>query len=100
VINTSGCGTTVKDYGHMFRNEALAEDAARVGLAMDVSSADEARGARGRRKGLRVAYHAACSLQHGQQIKTYPKDAAETAGFEVVEPRTAICAAARRGPTT
>ncbi|MBR9844539.1 MAG: 4Fe-4S dicluster domain-containing protein, partial [Rhodobacteraceae bacterium] len=38
VINTSGCGTTVKDYGHMFRNEALAEDAKRVsGIAMDVS---------------------------------------------------------------
>lgn len=38
VINTSGCGTTVKDYGHMFRNDALADDAARVaGIAMDVS---------------------------------------------------------------
>ena len=38
VINTSGCGTTVKDYGHMFRNEALAEEAARVSaLARDVS---------------------------------------------------------------
>ena len=38
VINTSGCGTTVKDYGHMFRNDALAEKAARVSeIAMDVS---------------------------------------------------------------
>jgi glycolate oxidase iron-sulfur subunit len=30
VINTSGCGTTVKDYGHMFRNEGLAEEAKQV----------------------------------------------------------------------
>ena len=34
----------------------------------------------------KVAYHAACSLQHGQQIKDAPKDLLRTAGFEVVEP--------------
>ncbi|MDA7423225.1 glycolate oxidase subunit GlcF [Thalassococcus lentus] len=88
VINTSGCGTTVKDYGHMFRNEPLAKDAARVSaVAMDISEvlmkldipqSDP--------KGLRVAYHAACSLQHGQQIKTHPKTLLKKAGFEVVEP--------------
>ncbi|MCV3274240.1 glycolate oxidase subunit GlcF [Roseobacter sinensis] len=91
VINTSGCGTTVKDYGHMFRNEALAEDAARVsGIAMDVSEVlmklDLAEGAE---KKMVVAYHAACSLQHGQQIKTYPKDLLKRAGFTVVEPADA-----------
>ncbi|MFC3612491.1 glycolate oxidase subunit GlcF [Lutimaribacter marinistellae] len=116
VINTSGCGTTVKDYGHMFRGEALAADAARVsGIAMDVSellvqlietgnapTGNEARdrvagtdAAPGKGvfappaemgDGMRVAYHAACSLQHGQQIKTYPKDLLKAAGFEVVEP--------------
>ncbi|MAY32252.1 MAG: glycolate oxidase iron-sulfur subunit [Rhodovulum sp.] len=88
VINTSGCGTTVKDYGHMFRNDPLADQAARVSaLAMDVSEvlakldlpADTA-------PRMRVAYHAACSLQHGQQIKTTPKDLLRKAGFEVVEP--------------
>ncbi len=88
VINTSGCGTTVKDYGHMFRNEALAEDAARVSaIAMDVSEVlmklDLPDGAD---KETVVAYHAACSLQHGQQIKTYPKDLLKKAGFTVVEP--------------
>lgn len=88
VINTSGCGTTVKDYGHMFRNDPLAQDAARVSeISMDVSellmkldlpeSAD---------RDLVVAYHAACSLQHGQKIKTYPKDLLKRAGFTVVEP--------------
>ena len=88
VINTSGCGTTVKDYGHMLRNDKNANDAARVSdLAMDVSEVlmklDLPEGAA---KGLRVAYHAACSLQHGQQIKTFPKDLLTRVGFEVVEP--------------
>ncbi|SEO74556.1 glycolate oxidase iron-sulfur subunit [Salinihabitans flavidus] len=88
VINTSGCGTTVKDYGHMFRNGPLAADAARVAdLAMDVSEIlmklplqDSAP------RDMTVAYHAACSLQHGQQIKSYPKDLLRRAGFDVVEP--------------
>lgn len=87
VINTSGCGTTVKDYGHMFRNDPLAADAARVSdLAMDVSEVLMKLGMPEARMGHRVAYHAACSLQHGQQIKTFPKDLLRRAGFEVVEP--------------
>jgi glycolate oxidase iron-sulfur subunit len=89
VINTSGCGTTVKDYGHMFRTDPdLAQDAATVaGLARDISEvltqlAPAARAP----EPLRVAYHAACSLQHGQQIKDLPKALLKRAGFEVVEP--------------
>ncbi len=112
VINTSGCGTTVKDYGHMFRNDPLAEDAAQVSrLARDVSevlvelldgleagvAANAAKvgiagtdavspeGAEGAGP-VRVAYHAACSLQHGQKIKAHPKTLLKAAGFEVVEP--------------
>ena len=88
VINTSGCGTTVKDYGFMFRNEALAADAKRVSdIAMDLSEVlmklDLPQRAE---KDTVVAYHAACSLQHGQQIKTYPKDLLKRAGYTVVEP--------------
>ncbi len=116
VINTSGCGTTVKDYGHMFRNEALADEALAVSaIAKDVSEvliqllpdAEAFSATNPARDGIagtdaprtpgsapppvgtgpiRVAYHAACSLQHGQQIKTYPKDLLKRAGFEVVEP--------------
>lgn len=88
VINTSGCGTTIKDYGHMFRADPIAADAATVaGLAMDVSELLVRLGLpQGAPKGLRVAYHAACSLQHGQQVKTAPKDLLRRAGFEVVEP--------------
>ncbi|MCK0119965.1 glycolate oxidase subunit GlcF [Loktanella sp. F6476L] len=89
VINTSGCGTTVKDYGHMFRNDPLAADAARVSaIAMDVSEVlMKLDLPKGDAKGTKVAYHAACSLQHGQQIKTYPKDLLKNAGFTVLEPK-------------
>ncbi|WP_171126656.1 MULTISPECIES: glycolate oxidase subunit GlcF [unclassified Ruegeria] len=88
VINTSGCGTTVKDYGHMFRNDALAEDAARVSsIAMDISELlVQLDLPDGTDKDMTVAYHAACSLQHGQKIKTHPKDLLKHAGFTVVEP--------------
>ncbi len=89
VINTSGCGTTVKDYGHMFEGDPLAADAATVaGLARDVTElmADLGLGAAGAAR-LRVAYHSACSLQHGQQVRTQPKALLKAAGFEVVEPR-------------
>ncbi len=88
VINASGCGTTVKDYGHMFAEDALADAAARVAaLALDVTELIErldlpAGGA----PALRVAYHAACSLQHGQQIRHAPKALLARAGFQVVEP--------------
>lgn len=89
VINTSGCGTTVKDYGHMFRDTELATDAKRISLiAKDISEVlvelglDHAQAP----APLRIAYHAACSLQHGQQIKTHPKTLLKGAGFEVLEP--------------
>lgn len=88
VINTSGCGTTVKDYGHMFRNDPLASDAKRVAeIALDISELlmtlefPELP-----QRSERVAYHAACSLQHGQKIKSAPKELLKKAGFTVLEP--------------
>lgn len=88
VINTSGCGTTVKDYGHMLRNEPIAADAAVISrLAVDVSELLAKLDLPKADMGMRVAYHAACSLQHGQQIKSAPKDLLKRAGFEVVEPK-------------
>jgi glycolate oxidase iron-sulfur subunit len=88
VINTSGCGTTVKDYGHMFQHGPMADDAATVaGMTVDISEVLVKLGLpEGAKKNLRVAYHAACSLQHGQQIKSAPKDLLKRAGFDVVEP--------------
>lgn len=88
VINTSGCGTTVKDYGHMFRGDALAGDAAWVAdLACDITELLERLAPAGQApEPMRVAYHAACSLQHGQKIRTAPKALLTSMGFEVVEP--------------
>jgi glycolate oxidase iron-sulfur subunit len=89
VINTSGCGTTVKDYGFMFRTEPEAEAAAQISaLAMDVSEVLVKFGYAPSRErpGLTVAYHAACSLQHGQKVTAAPKDLLKRAGFIVKEP--------------
>ena len=88
VINTSGCGTTVKDYAHMFAGHALEQQATRVAqLARDVSEVlIELDMPEFPKSDVRVTYHAACSLQHGQQIKTYPKDLLRRAGFKVSEP--------------
>jgi glycolate oxidase iron-sulfur subunit len=96
VINTSGCGTSVMDYGFMFRNDpALAAKAAHISwIARDVS---EVFGAidfapRGEAPRLRVAYHSACSLQHGQKITREPVDLLARAGFEVLGvPESHIC---------
>ena len=89
IINTSGCGTTVKDYGHMFRNEALAEDAATIsGLAKDITEFMATHGLDApSAPGLTVGYHAACSLQHGQKVTAAPKTLLKQAGFRIVEPK-------------
>ena len=88
VINTSGCGTTVKDYGHMFGNTELAQDAQVIAaLAKDISEVlIDLKLPVNDPKDIRVAYHSACSLQHGQQIKTHPKTLLKNAGFTVLEP--------------
>jgi glycolate oxidase iron-sulfur subunit len=92
IINTSGCGTTVKDYGYMLRGDpALAEDAARVSaITRDITEfmAEIGLGA-AKAPALRVAYHSACSLQHGQKVTEAPKMLLRKAGFEVVEPNEA-----------
>ncbi len=90
IINTSGCGTTVKDYGFMLRENPLYKDeAAQISaITQDISEflADLGLNPPVRSSGLTVAYHAACSLQHGQQVKQAPKDLLEAAGFTVKEP--------------
>ncbi len=91
VINASGCGTTVKDYGFMFRAEPepWRADAEKVSaLACDISEFLVRFGYAPTREPpeLTVAYHSACSLQHGQQVTTQPKALLLRAGFTVVEP--------------
>jgi glycolate oxidase iron-sulfur subunit len=90
LITASGCGTVVKDYGHMLRlDPAYAEKAARVSaLALDITEylARLELPEPARRPGLRVAYHSACSLQHGQKVTRAPAELLRRAGFEVAEP--------------
>jgi glycolate oxidase iron-sulfur subunit len=91
LINTSGCGTTVKDYGFMFRTEpeAIRVRAETVSsLAADISEYLSRIGYQATRDApeLTVAYHSACSLQHGQRVTAEPKTLLRTAGFKVVEP--------------
>lgn len=96
VVNASGCGTSVKDYGFMFREDpAYAAKAARVaGLARDVTEllADIGLSAPVVATGQAIAYHSACSMQHGQRIKEPPRALLRAAGFVVKEiPDAHLC---------
>jgi glycolate oxidase iron-sulfur subunit len=90
VVNASGCGTTVKDYGFLFRGDAALRDkAARVSaLARDITEvlAEIGLPAPVAPSGLRVAYHSACSLQHGQRVTRPPRELLKQAGFVVLDP--------------
>lgn len=92
VITASGCGTTIKDYGFMLRNDpayaakaervsALARDIAELLVTIDLPAAAPDRGT-----GISVAYHSACSMQHGQKITTQPLTLLRNAGFTVLTP--------------
>ena len=86
VVTASGCGATIKDYGHMLRDDsAYVGRAARVAdLARDVSEvAGELDTEFKAPRRLAVAYHAACSLQHAQKLVEPPKALLRRAGFDV-----------------
>jgi glycolate oxidase iron-sulfur subunit len=99
VINASGCGTMVKDYGFMLREDHVyAEKAARIAaLARDVTEVVEALGLSANpgvvtARNRRIAYHSACSMQHGQGLQAGPKRLLATAGFEPLDvPEGHIC---------
>ena len=96
IINTSGCGAAVKDYGHLFAGDpAYAEKAKYVSsLAKDISefAAQQRLEAPVGWSDIRVAYHSACSLQHGQRIIDEPRQLLRNAGFTVLEiPEGHIC---------
>ena len=83
----SGCGTHAKDYGFLFRGDpSLAEKAVTVSERVrDVSEYlhDIGVPAPQRSPGIKVAYHSACSMQHGQKVDLQPRELLERAGFEV-----------------
>jgi glycolate dehydrogenase iron-sulfur subunit len=96
IINASGCGTTVKDYGHMLKGDAkYAQAAAKIaGMTRDITEflATYDMGPPKRWSSLRVAYHSACSMQHGQQIHDEPRQLLRNAGFSVAEvPEGHLC---------
>jgi glycolate oxidase iron-sulfur subunit len=96
LVTASGCGTTIKDYGFMLREDpAYADKAARVSaLTRDVTEyvAGLELVAPVRETDLMVAYHSACSMQHGQGIRTEPKALLKKAGFAVKDvPEAHIC---------
>jgi glycolate oxidase iron-sulfur subunit len=96
VINASGCGTTVKDYGFMFRDDpALAEKAKRISLlTRDVTELMAELGLKDPviATGQTVAYHSACSMQHGQRIREEPKHLLARAGFQIKDvPEGHLC---------
>jgi glycolate oxidase iron-sulfur subunit len=92
LITASGCGTTIKDYGFMLRDDpAYATRAAAVSaLAKDISEfLDAADLPEGDGRGLTIAYHPACSIQHGQKITEAPKRLLARAGYRVKLPAEA-----------
>jgi glycolate oxidase iron-sulfur subunit len=96
LVTTSGCGTVIKDYGFMLREEAdfaaaaakvstLAKDITEYVSGIDLNPAQQ-------RGDIVVAYHAACSLQHGQKITQAPKELLSKNGFVVKDvPESHLC---------
>ncbi len=89
VVNVSGCGTTLKDYGRMLaRDPDYAKKAERIGaLVKDVTEVLAGLGSLKveQSTGIRIAYHPACSLSHGQRVTAEPRALLRRAGFTVVE---------------
>ena len=89
IINTSGCGTTVKDYPHMFKGTeheekakiiaSLTKDISEILAELELPVLEE--------KQTHVVYHSACSLQHGQQINNFPMDILKQCGYRISEPK-------------
>jgi glycolate oxidase iron-sulfur subunit len=90
VVNASGCGTTVKDYGFMFREDphlkAFAEDVSRRTKDISELLTELGMGNAKAPEQLVVAYHSACSLQHGQKLGAVPRKLLADVGFEIRDP--------------
>ncbi|MGY3448142.1 glycolate oxidase subunit GlcF [Bradyrhizobium sp. USDA 4353] len=96
LVTTSGCGTVIKDYGHMLREDPqyAAPAAAVSAMAKDISEylATLELSAQAKHHDITVAYHSACSLQHGQKITSIPKELLSNFGFVVKDiPESHLC---------
>jgi glycolate oxidase iron-sulfur subunit len=90
LTTASGCGSTMKDYGFMFQADPAYAGKAKAVAAKtrDITEflAEVGLPEASAPQGLTVAYHAACSLQHGQRVRDLPKQLLTQAGFTVREP--------------
>jgi len=97
LVTASGCGTVIKDYGYLLREDPdFASSAARISaLAKDITEyldGVELQSNKPQNGDIVVAYHAACSLQHGQKITQAPKDLLSKSGFVVKDvPESHLC---------
>jgi glycolate oxidase iron-sulfur subunit len=96
VVNASGCGTAIKDYGHLFEHDGALAASARwlSAITKDVSElvAELALPEPAQARAYRVAYHDACSLRHGQRVSEQPRQLLRRAGYQVVDvPEGHIC---------
>ena len=98
ISNTSGCGTTLKDYGHIFRNDKeLKKQAKKISeLTKDITEfLDEnlkLNIKKNEEKKYKIAYHSACSMQHGQKVHNQPKQLISKTGNEVLDiPEGHLC---------
>ena len=95
--NTSGCGTTMKDYGFIFKDDKkMKKKAKKISeLTKDVSeylSENLNLKFKSKEKKLRIAYHSACSMQHGQKVHSQPMNLLEKTKNEILEiPEGHIC---------
>ena len=95
--NTSGCGTTMKDYAFIFRDDKkMKKKAKKISeLTKDVSeylSENLNLKFKKKEKKLRIAYHSACSMQHGQKVHSQPINLLEKTKNEILEiPEGHIC---------
>jgi len=100
ISNTSGCGTTIKDYAFLFRSDKeLKKKAKKISeLTKDISEyldekvkLDFIKNDKSKKK-YRIAYHSACSMQHGQKVHSKPINLIKKTGNEVVEiPEGHLC---------
>lgn len=87
ITNAAGCGLTMKDYGHLLRNESAEDFSTRVRDISEIidflgyQPLDNPPGA-----GMKIAWHGACGLQHGQKIDALPRALLQNVGYHIIEP--------------
>ena len=89
IITASGCGSMLKDYAHLLRNEAGYAQRAKdiASLTHDVTQVLASTKITAPRQwsNIKVAYHSACSLEHGQRVIKEPRTLLKNAGYTVME---------------